>query len=339
MYWLNILVVLLLLDNIENSKLFQEKLQSRLAQKESSELQVSSSNTRQLHRCYRGCSFQRSFNESLVIDETCNEIESDRPCEMIVFVDHEGENILFLLLSNAANLIFDNITYDSSVEHLAHLELSDNGTEHIIDYACSTGDFCEWEYAQEVLPKVIQLDYRPLLNLLAPKLVNSGGHPDVTECYVDNMELANCSSGSCQFFQSVDGNYEVLIVHRCIGFANSFLEVGTVRHTPGPAKHDYNILSYTCDYDKCNNQSIENEVRQILCSNANEYTNIDPNPSECSNGYSSTTEYTTTTSSTTEDTTTTSSTTEYTTSSLGAKHSLINFYWYFSVLFLIKYFK
>jgi len=107
-----------------------------------------------------------TFDEPLVQTEACNETETDYPCAMIITIDYQLQEIKFSSLTDAESLTVDGITYDSLTEHVVYLEYSDNSTEHVLYYVCATISYCEWEYAQEIIPKLIDLDYQPLYNLL-----------------------------------------------------------------------------------------------------------------------------------------------------------------------------
>jgi hypothetical protein len=272
MYWIHAIVVLLLLGNVENFKLNRNRVHSHL-QNQPSELKAPTSITRQLHTCLTGCIFTLLFNDSLVIPESCSHTETDHACEMLIFIDYQSQEIFFDFFNNAANLTIGNISYDSAAEHLAYINFNLYSVLHIVDYTCATGDYCDWEYAQETIPKLILLNYQPLINSLLPKIFNPNGHPDTIQCYTDT-ELVNCSSGSCQYFQSTHDNYTLQISRGCGFFNESSIEVGTRRYIPGPAIHDYNVLDFICNYNGCNSQSNEYEIRQIVASYGNEYINI-----------------------------------------------------------------
>jgi hypothetical protein len=108
---------------------------------------------------------------------------------------------------------------------------------------------------------LIDLDYQPLYNLLLAKVSNSNGHPSITQCF-SNTELVNCSSGSCKFFQSVDDHYNLLIFRDCDGIRQNSVRIANVRFTPGPAKHNYDTIDFTCNKDQCNDQANEYEIKK-----------------------------------------------------------------------------
>jgi hypothetical protein len=261
--------LLLLLEHAGSFKLTPTKILSRL-RKQPLELKGSASIPRDLHTCSAGCSFTLSFNDSLVLPDNCPSIETDHACEMNIIIDYTSQDMLIYSYQNADGLTIANTTYDSAETHFAYFEFNNNSTYHFFDYTCAIGSFCEWEYVQQTIPKLITLNYQSLYHALLPRISNLNGHPDITQCYNDTR-LINCSSGSCEFFQSVDDDYNLTISRDCSIFEGTSIEIAKVRYFPGPAKHDYDVLTFTCNKDKCNDQSNEYEIRQIISSEGNEY--------------------------------------------------------------------
>jgi hypothetical protein len=265
MYWIQTIVILLLLNTVENFNLIQNKIRSRL-QNPSYELKSNTSTARVSRTCLGNCESIFTFNESLVRPEACNQIETDYACEMIITIDYEYQEIGFLPFNIGESLTIDSITYDSVAEHFAYLLYSENSAYHILYYACLTGNYCEWEYAQQIIPQLLAINYTSLYNLLLPKVSNSNGRPNITQCYSDN-ELVNCSSGSCEFLQSTDDDYNLFISRDCNIFRESLVEIGQVRYTPGPAKHDYDTLDFRCNINECNGETNEYGIKEIISSN------------------------------------------------------------------------
>ncbi len=272
MYWIQTIVILLLLNIVDNFNLIQNKIRSRL-QNPSYELKSNTSTARLSRTCFIDCNFMLTFDEPLVQPEACNGTETDYACAMIITIDYQLQEIEFSSLTDAESLTIDSITYDSLSEHVVYLEYSDNSTYHVLYYVCATSNYCEWEYVQQIIPKLIDLDYQPLYNLLLPKVSNSNGRPNITQCYSDN-KLVNCSSGSCEFFQSVDDHYNLFISRDCDGSRQSSVRIANVRLIPGPAKYDYDTIGFTCNKDQCNDQGNEYEIKQIISLNGNEFISI-----------------------------------------------------------------
>jgi len=224
MYWIHSIVILILLNNVENFKLIQNKIRSRL-QNHLFELKAITPIARDLHTCLIDCDFELSFNDALVLPETCNSIETNSACRISIAINYEYQSISFYFYEIRESLTIDNITYDSATVHLAYFEYSNNLIDHFFGYICGTGNNCDWEYAQQIIPKLIILDYQSLFNLLLPKVYNSNGHPNMTQCFRDT-ELINCSSGTCEFFQSVDDDYYLQISRDCSVFQESSIEIG-----------------------------------------------------------------------------------------------------------------
>ncbi len=265
----SIVCLLLLLKNVENFQLTKNQILSHL-RKHPSALNAPTSIARQSHTCLVDCFFILSFNDSLILPDDCNPQETNSSCEMILVIDYRSQDMLLLAYPNSETLSRDNITYDSATSHLAYFTFDDNSILHYFDYTCATGNDCEWEYMRQIIPKLILIDYQPLYNLLLPKIVNTNGHPSLTQCY-NNTELVNCSSGRCQYYQMLDNNYQLISNRVCSIFDWSWVEIGLERYFPGPAIHDNDIIGFACDIDQCNDQSNEYEIRQIISSNANEY--------------------------------------------------------------------
>jgi hypothetical protein len=314
----SIVCLLLLLKNAENFQLTKNQILSHLG-KQPSPLNAPTSIARQSHTCLVDCDFTLSFTEPLILPDNCNPLETSDACEMIITLDYKIQTISLYSYASAESLTIGNTTYDSATLHLAYFEFNDSSIFHIFDYTCAAGNYCEWEYMQQIIPKLILFNYQPLYNSLLPKLFNSNGHPGLTQCYRDT-DLVNCSSGTCEYYQSADNNYQLEITRDCSFFQTSSVESGLARYFPGPAIHDYDVVGFTCDIDQCNDQSNENEIRQIISSNGNEYITTISYSSEISsstgNEYSTTISY-----------------------SSGIKLQWISFSLYFLNFILIKYFK
>ncbi len=269
MLTVSIVFLLLLLKNVENFQLTKNQILSHL-RKQPSALNAPTSIVHQSHTCLVGCIFTLSFNDSLILPANCNGRETNSSCEMTIIINYRSQDILLFSYQNSESLIRDNITYDSATSHVAYLTFYDDSILHFVDYICATGNNCEWEYMRQIIPKLILIDYEPLYNSLLPKIFNTNGHPSLTQCY-NNTELVNCSSGTCEYYQRLDNNYELISTRECSIFEWSWVEIGSERYFPGPAIHDYDTIDVGCDKDQCNDQSNTDEIRQIISSNSNEY--------------------------------------------------------------------
>lgn len=264
-----LLCLFAVLNNAENSQLLKTKILSRLRKQSS----ISSRNppvTRQLHRCYTGCIVIASFNDSLVLPNSCQERETNNTCEMTVILDYASQEILLYGFMTSESLAIQNTTYDSATSHLVVMAFNDSTILHGFTYICATGDYCEWKEMQEIIPKLIALNYQPLYNLLLPTLFNSHGRPNVIECYVDT-DLVNCTTGICRYQQYANDDYQLETIRDCTRPESDGLEFEIIRHFPGPSKYDYSTVTFLCDHNQCNDQSKEQQIRQILSSNGNEY--------------------------------------------------------------------
>jgi hypothetical protein len=211
------------------------------------------------------------FNESLTLPNDCNQAVTNSACDMGIIIDYAVEEIFFVAFQNPGGLIFDNITYDSSASHYAYFaSIADDPYIHIFDYVCATGDRCEWEYMQQILPELLRLNYEPMHRLLLPQMQNPNGHPNFTECY-NNIEFFNCSSGSCAYFQSITNTNQLEPERGCSPFATGSVAVGATRYSPGPSIHDNGYIDIVCDSNQCNDESNINEIKRIISQNANGY--------------------------------------------------------------------
>ena len=108
----------LLMNNGENFKLTGNTHLSRL-RKQTHEQKASRPATRQVRRCYTGCDWEFSFNDSLSLPPNCNETETNYACEMLVLVDYTRQRLVYDSYLGEESLTVDNITYDSLAEHVA----------------------------------------------------------------------------------------------------------------------------------------------------------------------------------------------------------------------------
>ena len=266
MYWMHIIVFFLLINNVESRKLISNKHISRLQ----NSFPESKITTRQSHKCYASCAFILYFNASLIVPDECNKNDTVRACEMELTIFYKEQYMLVYFYNSPSSLTIENITYQSIALHLADFEFNDNTTIHIVDYTCGTGDFCEWEYMKKIIPELIKFDYQLLYNSLLTQVSDSNGQQNIVECYKDS-EIINCTSGGCLFFQSLDNYYNISITRGCAFTHMTSVSMGKVRFSPGPAKHDYVIMDFVCNKDKCNDQSNEDVIRKIISSQGNDY--------------------------------------------------------------------
>lgn len=287
------------------------------------------SQPRQLHRCYVGCFVTISFNDTVTMPTHCNVGETDLGCEITATLNYADQSIFMYSYRIAENLTIDNITYESTTSHVADFKFDADTTRHLVKYVCALDDFCEWEYIIQIIPNLITLNYQPLYDSLLPEVSNINGHPAVTECF-NNTELVNCSLGTCQFFQTIDNDYKLSTTRRCSILEERFVEAGKVRHLPGPSEHDYDIVTFTCDLNQCNDEINEYEIKQIIVTEGNEYITT----STTITSSSSTSTTTTIISSTITTTTTTTTTSSHSSHTQFQFINLIFCYWCF---ILIKY--
>ena len=261
-----------LLNNAENFKSVKDRIFTRL-RKQPSALGTSPFIARRSHRCYANCYFIIPFNGALVLPSSCEAIETNYTCEMTAIFDYSSKELLVYDYRTTESLIIQNTTYDSATSHLVSLAFNDSTILHIFTYNCANGDYCEWIEMQQIIPKLIALDYQPLYNLLLPTVFNSGGRPNTTQCY-NGSSLVSCASGLCRYYQSVDNDYHIQTTRSCHRFESDLIEFEVTRHSPGPSRYDYSTLSFICDQDRCNDESKETVIRQIISSNGNEYLTI-----------------------------------------------------------------
>jgi hypothetical protein len=271
-YTITVCCLLLGINNARNLKEIQNKIRSRL-QNQSSQLRIPTPIPRQSHLCYIDCFAILRFNDSTAIPPVhCNETQTIFPCVMIAMFHYAAKTIGFYTYTATESLTHGNMTYDAAIVHLVHFDYLDSTIFHLLEYSCTQGDYCEWNYIKEMIPKLIALDYQSLHDSLILKVVNSNSHPALTECY-NNTELVDCSLGSCEFSQSTDDNYKLIKTRNCAPFFESFVTAGKVQYLSGPTQRDYDAMSFTCDKDRCNDEANENEIRQLIQAQGNEYIN------------------------------------------------------------------
>lgn len=257
------------LNNVENSSLIKDKILSRL-HKKSSVSNRTPPVTRQSHRCYSGCLLIASFNDPLILPDTCEGIETNYACEMIVFLDYNSQEIFLYDFKTSESLTIQNTTYDSATSHLISMTFNDSTILHIFTYICAIGDYCEWTEMQQMIPKLIALKYQPLYKQLLPIVFNFNGHPNMIQCYTD-ANIVNCTTGVCRYYQYANDDYQLETTRSCGLLESDVIEFEIIRHFPGPSQYDYSTLTFLCDQDRCNDASKEHEIRQIISSNGNEF--------------------------------------------------------------------
>ena len=286
---------------------------------------------RQLHRCYVNCFFIISFNDTVSMPTDCTIDETDLGCEVTAILNYQERSISIYSYRIAGSLIVDNSSFESITSHVAHFEFGDGVVNHLIDYICALGDFCEWEYITQIIPKLITLNYEPLYNSLLPKVFNVHGHSNLTECY-NNTELVHCPLGTCQFYENIndDDDYKLTKTRFCSVFGERFVEAGQVRYSPSSPKYDHDIISFTCDLNKCNDEITEKEIKQIIITQGNEYINY--TTTETSTTATSTETSTTATSTETSTVSTSSGTSRATTYDNTTSNSIkIQFQWIYLI--------
>jgi hypothetical protein len=216
------------------------------------------------HVCIFDCWFLIPFGEPLLLPSNCREELTSNACEVEVEIDYSGNYTLFGFWDETIDLIIDDIRLDTYSAEIVSFEFDDNILSYILAYKCSNGDQCEWNYIIENLPKVIATDFVPLYNSLSPLIYHEKSDSNVSHCY-SMTELIECSSGVCDFTQTLDEeNFTLTDSRKCLVFDRPRIYFGKYRYTPGPMKYDFDYLYFACNINECNSPSNELAIKRLI---------------------------------------------------------------------------
>ena len=273
MHPINIIAVLGLFCTVCTAvdlKKFQDKFRADLPQK------LSNENTTVLRSrellCYTNCSYYGSFNDTVNLPANCTGVQSSSGCYVKITLDYTKLIVSLNLYPAETHLGSNKIIFDKVEYHYFDFIFISNDIAHISTYYCTSDDYCAWNYAKEIIPKLIALNYEPLYNSLLPKLYHSGSSPNVTLCHDIFTGITGCPNGSCWYYHLLFG---LLDNRSCYPWDSSYvyMATGIEYYVLNSNITSYNHLEFECNIDQCNSDANVNEIKEIIRTQGNEYIN------------------------------------------------------------------
>ncbi|CAF1007373.1 unnamed protein product [Rotaria sordida] len=195
--------------------------------------------------CVVNCSFTIAFNDQWNIPSTCNRVKTNVTCAILITMDFTRRQIDILLTGNVQLDVDDN--FNSIIIQALQFRFVTQSIQHFVEYLCATGDDCDWLYAKQKVPPLLNIDYSPLYNAIEPLLYESTSSTNVAKCY-QNDTLIDCLGGMCSYLP-FDISGLPSISRSCSRYNQS--ELGIIierrRIDPGPSIHDLDVFGFQCD--------------------------------------------------------------------------------------------
>ncbi|CAF2799423.1 unnamed protein product [Rotaria sp. Silwood2] len=234
-----------------------------------SSLLTSNNRQKQEHLCIFDCQFIIPFDEPLLEPSNCREQVTSNACEVYIRMDFSLNSTYFVFLNETLNLTIDNIRLDTVSAEILGFEFDDRALYCIIQYQCSNGNKCEWNYIIENIPRLIVTNYLPLYDSLSRLIYNENPETMASHCYSSD-ELTECSSGICDFSQFLDPeNFTLISTRQCLMSDTPKIYFGRYRYTPGPMKYDFDYLYFVCNINECNSPENELAIKSLIGFNDN----------------------------------------------------------------------
>ncbi|CAF1198624.1 unnamed protein product [Adineta steineri] len=218
----------------------------------------------QEHLCIFDCTFTIPFNESLVIPSNCQQALTTNPCEVDIIVELTMKRTTFAFLNKTNDSLINGLETNTFSVELVNFEFEKNLITDILAYKCSHGDKCEWNYIQKKIPKVISMNYQPLLDSLSPLIYDKNLVSNVSHCHSWN-ELVNCQIGVCEYMQTLDHSSLTLpSIRQCSISDRPSIYFGQYQYIPDPMKYTFDYLYFTCNKNQCNSPSNERAIKYLI---------------------------------------------------------------------------
>jgi hypothetical protein len=210
--------------------------------------------------CIDSCKFDHNFDADLTLPPNCNFTQRDQ-CDVILTFEYSTRivNIEFGTLSRKQQR--DDIVYTS--ELISHTTITldgDSSTENMVEYYCSTGDRCEYNYVvHQLLPLYIHKTCHHFrANLIS--LLHSDPSSTNRSCLSDSGDVLKCDN-PCElvFF------HPNLTLRNCDADRNLQFETTVGRTTPtNKPEYDYRLYAYTCTTEMCNGFEMQNKIDKLI---------------------------------------------------------------------------
>ncbi|CAF0992803.1 unnamed protein product [Rotaria sordida] len=171
-----------------------------------------------------------------------------------------------ILLTGDVQLDVDD-NFNSIIIQTLQFRFFNQSVQHFVEYLCAAGDDCDWLYAKQKVPPLLNIDYSPLYKAIEPLLYESTSSTNVAKCY-QNDTLIDCLGGMCSYLP-FDISSIPSISRSCSRY-NQF-ELGIIierrQIDPGPSIHDLDVFGFQCNKDQCNGPKNEDDLRRVVQSN------------------------------------------------------------------------
>ncbi|CAF1034618.1 unnamed protein product [Rotaria sp. Silwood1] len=168
-----------------------------------------------------------------------------------------------ILLTGDVQLDVDD-NFNSIIIQTLQFRFLNQSIRHFVEYLCAAEDDCDWLYAKQKVPPLLNIDYRPLYKALEPLLYDSTSSTHVAKCYQNDM-LIDCLEGMCSYLP-LDTSGTPSISRSCLRYNQSELGIAIERRRidPGPSTHDLDVFEFRCNKDQCNGPKNENDLKLVV---------------------------------------------------------------------------
>jgi hypothetical protein len=225
---------------------------------------INSCNSAQL--CVDSCTFEHDFDATFALPSNCTFVQRDQ-CDTI---------LTFNFLTRIVNIQFGKLSQeeqgndsDYTSDNIAHTVIALDGdlsVQHVIEYYCSTGDRCEYDYVlNQALPLYIHKTCQHLrVNLIA--LLHSDPASTHRPCLLDDGDVSVCDK-PCELFY-VNPNQTL---RSCDGQRDLTFQTTVGRSTPtNKPDYDYRLYAYACTTTLCNGFPEQDNIEKLLQSDDGE---------------------------------------------------------------------
>ncbi|CAF3014144.1 unnamed protein product [Rotaria sp. Silwood2] len=215
--------------------------------------------------CVINCSFTISFKDEWNIPSTCNRVKTNVTCAILITMDFTRRQIDILLTGDIKLDVDEN--FNSIIIQTLQFRFITKSIRHFVEYLCAAGDDCDWLFAKQKVPPLLNIDYKPLYKAIEPLLYESTPSTDVAACY-QNDTLIDCLGGMCSYLP-FDTSGTPSISRSCLRYNQS--ELGIIierrRIDPGPSIHNLDVFEFRCNKDQCNGPKNEGDLEHVVQSN------------------------------------------------------------------------
>jgi hypothetical protein len=138
-----------------------------------------------------------------------------------------------------------------------------------VKYVCAEGNDCAWVYVKKNVPSLFKINYQPIYHAFKVILYDPISITNVSKCYITDV-LTNCSQEICNFF-SFDEFGEANLTCNFSYCSHSTLDIDTEQQTTDlrSTVHTSDVFAFSCYRDKCNNATVEANVKHMVQINQN----------------------------------------------------------------------